>query len=185
MNNHLNNNKKISKTEWESVTSGRGSHKMKLTKAIARYENILKKRPSELDKEILRRAEPIIDNLKKLDKIKQDCFYFNWKDKNWFSYQSFSKIQQKAIAFVNLSNVKFMYYVELKRRINQIIADQFAFEGKTKTNELTEEDWKLFDQNPYQKLLNEITSERKTSLFKGSTQTFRHILFRHYSKPRQ
>jgi len=121
---HLRKNQGITKKEWSDLTRG-GSHKEKLIKPSKDKEKRLQEIGEE-GFEVARRLKQMIGDplsstkysqmkrekddyliMGKLDILKQDSFYLNWKDSKWFSINlKLTKKQLQAMALVNLEITK-------------------------------------------------------------------------------
>jgi len=123
---HIKNNTPISKNEWDNLTK----HLYKLTTPYKEAVKTTKKLSSEKLKDLLnfrkklgfeagfdkhyfdeRQNQLMIKLLKKYNLIKQDCFYLNFKNNDWFSiFESNTKKEQKAIAYALRFQVKIIFY---------------------------------------------------------------------------
>jgi len=121
---HLRDNQGITKKEWIDLTRG-GSHKEKLIQPSKDKEKSLHEMGKERF-EAARQLKKMIGDpfsstnysqmkrdkedyliMGKLDTLKQDSFYLNWKNSAWFSINlKLSKKQLQSMAFVNLEITK-------------------------------------------------------------------------------
>lgn len=137
---HIKNNTPISKHEWNNLTK----HLYKLTTPYEEAIKTTKKLSSEKLKDLLnfrkklgfeegfdqhyfdeQQNQLMIQLLKKYNLVKQDCFYLNFKNNDWFSiFENYTKKQQKAIAYALRYQVKIMFY-------HTVFASHFTSINKT------------------------------------------------------
>jgi len=126
INQHIENNTPISKHEWNNLTK----HLYKLTTPYKEATKTTKKFSPEKLNDMLsfrkklgfeegfdnhyfdeRQNQLVIKLLKKYNLIKQDCFYLNFKNNDWFSiFENNTKKEQRAIAYALRFQVKIMFY---------------------------------------------------------------------------
>jgi len=203
INNYIKQGKGISENDWNKITILPGVHSHKLTGAITDYKKTLSEMGSEkfYSHEVISSVEfndptphrdyyqliaslsGIEEILSKLNKVKQDCFYLNWKNCEWLTYNNFSDIQRKAFAFVNLNLAKFIYFIELENRYGNFIIGIIDPDHNKTTADATENDWALLKNNPYKKIVYEIIINMQTPLFRESSATARYMLAEFYKFP--
>jgi len=177
--NYLQNNG-ITTKEWFDMKKG-GSHKVKLTKPSSER----KKRLYEMGEptfEAARKLKTMINDplkhityskmkeftkdgspMEKLDKIKQDCFYLDWKNSKWSSARiKLSKNQLQAMAHVSLEITKwFLNQAILYSRHPEIELDENSESFKKYLNDpLLKKDKdfkKKFQSNKFRKELTMAT----------------------------
>ena len=168
---HVKSQKPITVTEWRQLRD----HKSKLTspyieakKSMAevpegQYETVKIARGilgfKDFDTPFDDLKTPIeqsaITNLEKLDRIKQDCFYSDFRNSDWFSFlTNLLPNHVEAIAFTRLIRLKMRYY-------DLLLGFDIAMLNNTTIQQLP--------QNPNAKKIMELNKIKETNNFKKKT----------------
>lgn len=121
--NHIKKNTDgISKKEWNDLVRGpknKSVHENKLGKIYRDGVNHIKKigmdsyyassqflvstgalPPSLPYSQVIQENDASLNRLEKLNAVKQDCFYLNWKNNDWFIFNQLNENEQESVCYI-------------------------------------------------------------------------------------
>ncbi len=112
----------ISKKEWNALvrsSKNKGVHETKLGKIYRDGVNHIKEigmdsyyassrflantgalPPNVPYSQVIQENDSSLDNLEKLNAVKQDCFYLNWKNNDWFIFNQLNENEQESMCYI-------------------------------------------------------------------------------------
>lgn len=144
---HILSNKGITKKEWIELSRSKkkkSSHKRKLSKLYEDAREEITKDgmskyyrssaflidtgalpPHKTYSQAIQENPLVVKTLEQFDRVKQDCFYLDWKNDDWFTFNKVSKNQQKALCYIIIFLAKIMTNtVIIEKKFQKIPVDK-------------------------------------------------------------
>ena len=149
----LQKNEGIKKEDWDSITKGnrqegKSAHIVKYERSYLDRKKFIEERGfyehlaterilKKFDKnwqyqtfnEKTKRDPQALKRLRAFSKIKNACFYLDWKDNDWQIFTKVSKLERKALAELLLWMAEFQYCVTVLDKKNPTIIDDVNSES--------------------------------------------------------
>lgn len=181
------NSEGITRKEWNDLikgSKGKNVHRKKLVKLYEDARKELKESgmdsfyvsskflanagalpPRILYSEAIEKNEDLNEIMEKFDSIKQDCFYLNWKNNNWFLFNQLKKDEQQTVCYIMTSIDRIMF--------NSILTGlKFPSVPLDKKNPIYQE----YMNDPLVKEMNSLEHNIRTPEFQRRRMVFRYVM---------